>query len=323
MSYFKGCTIGAKKAKSCVTAQNRASSSATGGYVFDQCLFSAAPDVTVDLTQSVYLGRPYSQYAKVIIKYSYLDTIIQPQGWKAWSTTDPRLDGATFAEYENTGPGNWENNTASRLAFGNATLLTSDTYTLSNVMASTSWIDMTYWDSIVTPQPSVTTTVNSTGSAGNSTSPPAGACIVSKTAIAGQTTFSTIAGCINNLTSSSALATIFIYPGTYNEQLTFNRSGATVFQGYTETPDSYSSNQVIITNSHGVDTQSDESNSDSATLYSRSKNLKMYNINLVNSFGQTQDYASLGFAIGNNGNASFYGCQVIGNQDTFDVNVGM
>jgi hypothetical protein len=162
-------------------------------------------------------GRPYSQYAKVI-KYSYLDSIIQPQGWKAWSTTDPRLDGVTFAEFENTGPGNWGNNAASRIAFGNATLLTSDTYTLSEVMASTSWIDMTYWNSIVTPQPS-TSTVPPTNTTGNSTSPPAGACVVSKTAITGQTTYSTIAGCISSLPSTSALAIIFIYPGTYDEQL--------------------------------------------------------------------------------------------------------
>jgi pectin methylesterase-like acyl-CoA thioesterase len=321
LSYFKGCTIDAKKAKFCVTAHNRASSSATGGYVFDQCLFTAASDATVNLTQAVYLGRPYSQYAKVIVKYSYLDSTIQPAGWKAWSTTDPRLDGVTFAEFENVGPGNWESNAAARISFGNATLLTSDTYTLSGVMASTSWIDMTYWNSIVVPQPSTTTTITPV-STGNSTSPAAGDCIVSKTAIAGQKTFSTIAGCIRNLTSSSANATIFIYPGTYDEQLTLNRSGATIFQGYTTSPDGYSSNQVIITNSVGVNTQSSESNSDSATLYSRGKNLKLYNINLVNTFGQTNDYASLGFAIGNNGYASFYGCQIIGNQDTFDVNIG-
>ncbi|CZR59142.1 related to pectinesterase [Phialocephala subalpina] len=318
LSYFKGCTIGAKKSKSCITAQSRASSTAIGGYVFDQCLFTAAPDATVDLTDLVYIGRPYSAYAKVIVKYSYLDSIIQPAGWKVWSATDPRTDYVTFAEYQNTGPGNWENNTAARLAFGNATLLTSDTYTLSNVMASTSWIDMTYWNSITTPQPAVT----ATPSAGNSTSPPAGACIVSKTVITGQTTYSTIAGCINALPSTATVATIFIYPGTYNEQLTFNRSGATVFQGYASSPRNYSSNQVIITNSYGVNTQSDESNSDSATLYSRGKNVKFYNINFFNTFGTAQDYASLAFAIGNNGNASFYGCQLKGNQDTFDVNAG-
>ncbi|KAH6664821.1 pectin lyase fold/virulence factor [Halenospora varia] len=319
LSYFKGCTIGAKKAKSSITAQSRASSTAIGGYVFDQCLFTAAADATVDLTHLVYIGRPYSKYAKVIVKYSYLDSIIQPAGWKAWSTTDPRLDYVTFAEYENSGPGNWENNTAARVAFGNATLLTSDTYTLSSVMASTSWIDMTYWNSIVTPQPAVITSSSTTG---NSTSPPTGACIVSQTAISGQTTYSTIAECIATLPSTSAIATVFIYPGTYNEQLTFNRSGETVFRGYADSPSHYSSNQVTITNSHGVDTQSDESNSDSATFYSRGKNVKFYNINMINAFGATNDYASLAFAVGNSGNASFYGCQMIGNQDTFDINAG-
>ena len=321
LSYFKGCTMAAKKAKSCITAQSRASLTAIGGYIFDQCLFTAASSATVDLNQLVYLGRPYSQYAKVIIKYSYLDSIIQPAGWKAWSATDSRLSDATFAEYQNTGPGNWENNAAARVAFGNATLLTSDIYALSSVMATTSWIDMTYWDSIITPQPAVATTPNTTV-VGNSTTPPIGACIVSKTSIAGYTTYSTIAQCIAILPSTSVVSTIFIYPGTYSEQLTFNRSGATIFKGYSDTPGSFSTNQVIIQNSHGVDTQGDASNSDSATFYSRGKNVKFYNINLVNSFGTTKNYASLGFAIGNNGNASFYGCQVIGNQDTFNINVG-
>ncbi|KAH6715352.1 pectinesterase family protein [Leptodontidium sp. MPI-SDFR-AT-0119] len=317
MSYFKGCTIGAKKAKSSITAHNRASLSAVGGYVFDQCLFTAAPNATADLNQLVYLGRPYNAYARVVVKYSYLDTIIQPAGWKIWSATDPRTDYVTFAEYQNAGPGNWENNTAARVGFGNATLLTSDTYTLSSVMASTSWIDMTYWDSIVTPQPAIVVVET-----GNSTTPPPGACIVSKTAITGKVTYTTIAQCIALLPTTSVVSTIFIYPGTYNEQLTFNRSGATIFQGYADLPTKFSSNQVIITNSAGVDTQGDASNSDSATFYSRGKNVKFYNINLVNTYGKAADYASLGFAIGNNGNASFYGCQIIGNQDTFNVNAG-
>ena len=293
------------------------------------------------------MGRPYSQYAKVVIKYSYLGSIIQPQGWKAWSTTDPRLDGVAFAEYENVGPGNWENNAAARLTFGNATLLTSDTYTPSEVMASTSRIDMTYWNSIVTPQPS-TTTVPPTNTTGDSTSPPAGACIVSKTAITGQTTYSTIAGCINSLPSTSTLATIFIYLGTYGEQLTFNRSGVTIFQGYADTPGSYSSNQVTITNSFGVDMQTDESNSDSANFYSRGKNVKFYNLNLIVSYNPVQsfgkrrvDSALTGSAIHLRIHSELQrtmrrlvlqlatmamllstAVKFLGNQDTFDVNVG-
>ena len=205
-----------------MTAQSRASDTATGGYIFDQCLFTAASTATVDLTQSVYLGRPYSKFAKVVIKYSYMDSTIHPAGWKAWSTTDPRLDSITFAEYQNLGPGNWENNVADRLAFGNATLLTSDTYTLASVMASTSWIDMTYWDSIVTPQTAIVPPVTHSG---NSTVPVDGACIVSKIVIAGEQTYPTIAECIAQLPASNALATIFIYAGVYDEQLTFKYVG--------------------------------------------------------------------------------------------------
>lgn len=330
LSYFKGCTLAAKRAKSCITAQSRASSSATGGYVFDQCLFTAAASANTDLTQLVYLGRPYSQYARVIVKYSYLDSTIQPAGWKAWSTTDPRLDYATFAEFQNIGPGNWENNAAARIAFGNATLLSSDTYSLTSVMASTSWIDMTYWNSIVTPQPasstgstgpSTNTTTTTNATADVSTTPLSGSCIVSKVDL-NVTSYKTIAGCIAALPSGSSVATIFIYPGIYNEQLVFNRSGATIFRGYADSPSNYESNQVTITNSVGVDTQSDQSNSDSATFYSRGKNVKFYNINLVNTYGTAKNYASLAFAIGNNGNASFYGCQIIGNQDTLNINTG-
>lgn len=102
-AYFKGCTIGAKRASSAMTAQSRASSSAVGGYIFDQCLFTSAPDATVDLTNKVYLGRPYSAYALVVVKNSYIDKVINPSGWKIWSATDPRTGFITFAEYQNDG----------------------------------------------------------------------------------------------------------------------------------------------------------------------------------------------------------------------------
>lgn len=153
-AYFKGCTIGAKRASSTITAHSRSSLSAVGGYIFDQCMFTIAPKANAaDLTGRVYLGRPYSQYALVVIKNSYIDTTINPSGWKVWSATDPRTDHVTFAEYNNGGPGNWESNAAAREAFGHATLLKKDAYSLASTMDSTGWIDMTYWDSIVTPKP--------------------------------------------------------------------------------------------------------------------------------------------------------------------------
>ncbi|KAH0361823.1 carbohydrate esterase family 8 protein, partial [Aureobasidium melanogenum] len=329
-SFFKGCTIGAKRQKSAMTAQSRASSSAIGGYIFDQCLFTAATDATVDLTNSVYLGRPYSAYALVVVKNSYLDDVINPSGWKVWSTTDPRTDYITFAEYNNVGPGSWANNVAARQAFGNATLLTSDTYSLESVMDDTAWIDKTYWSSIVTPQPSVVNTTTPTNvtvsgsSSYNGTVPPSGALIVSKNAIDGVTTYDTIQAALNAApTSSKTNATIFIYPGVYEEQLIVNKSGTTIFMGYSDSTDDYSKNQVTIQQSYGVDTQGTGSDVDAATVYATGNYFYAYNVNFRNNNGTQQNIASLGFAVKSSKYAFMHGCQIYGNQDTLYISGNM
>ncbi|KAH8662487.1 pectin lyase fold/virulence factor [Xylariales sp. PMI_506] len=322
-AYFKGCTIGAKRAKSAMTAQSRASLTAIGGYIFDQCLFTAAADATVDLTQTVYLGRPYSEYALVVVKNSYLDSLIAPSGWKVWSTSSPNTDYITFAEYNNSGPGNWENNAAARVAWENCTLLTSDTYPIETVMGSTDWIDLTYWDSIVTPSPdtSSTTTTTTTNTTYDGTTPPAGAFIVSKTAITNVTTYDTIQSALDALpTSSKVPGTIFIYPGEYEEQLVLSKSGTTIFLGYSTAAGDYTQNQVTITYDSGVDTQADESNSDSATVYATGNYFEAVNINFKNTFGTTTDYATLGFGVKSSKYAALYGCQVYGNQDALLIN---
>jgi pectin methylesterase-like acyl-CoA thioesterase len=326
-AYFKGCTIGAKRKSSAMTAHNRASLSAIGGYIFDNCLFTTAPGVVDDLTNAVYLGRPYSAYALVVIKNSYIDSLIAPAGWKVWSTTDPRTDHVTFAEYNNSGPSNWENNAAARQAFGFATLLTSDTYSLPSVMDSTEWIDMTYWNSINTPAPAAIVPLPPTNTTvgGNSTydgtTPPAGALIVSKAPIIGLTTYQTIQDALNAApVSSKTNATIFIYPGTYNEQLIVNKSGTTIFMGYSNATDDYSQNQVSIEFNRGISTQGTEgSNTDGATVYAKGNYFYAYNVNFRNTAGTTQDIASLGFAVQSSKFAALYACQIYGNQDTLSV----
>ncbi|GLI81085.1 hypothetical protein PoHVEF18_009454 [Penicillium ochrochloron] len=332
-AYFKGCTIGVKRAKSAITAQSRASSSAIGGYIFDQTLFTAATDATVDLTQTVYLGRPYSEYALVVVKNSYISDVINPSGWKVWSTTDPRTDYITFVEFNNSGPGNWESNVAAREAFGYATLLTEDTYALEAVMDSTDWIDMTYWDSIDTPTSvsgaSATSTPTSTATPSatattvyDGTSPPSGAFIVSKTSLGTNTTvYDTIQSALDALpTSSKITPTVFIYPGTYEEQLVLNKSGTVILMGYSESTYDYSNNQVTIQYNHGIDTQADESNSDGATVYATGNYLQAFNINFVNNNGTAKDIATLGLAVKSSKYASLYGCQVKGNQDALLIN---
>lgn len=262
----------------------------------------------------------------VVIKNSFIDSAISPSGWKIWSATDPRTDHITFAEYNNSGPSNWENNVAARQAFGFATLLASDTYSLQSVMDSTDWIDMTYWNSIVTPLPEVsipapTNTTVGGNSTFDGTTPPKGALIVSKTPINGLTTYATIQDALNAAPTSSKInATIFIYPGVYNEQLIVNKSGTTIFMGYSNATDDYSSNQVSIEFNRGISTQGTEgSNTDGATVYATGNYFYAYNINFRNTAGTTQDIASLGFAVKSSKFAALYACQIYGNQDTLSI----
>ena len=192
-AYFKGCVVGAKRAFSAITAQSRADATAIGGYVFDQCLITQAEDQKTNLDHTVYLGRPYSAFAKVTIKNSYLDAVVNPSGWEPWSPTDPRTSNVTFVEYHNTGPGNWENNAAAREAVGFANLATEDDYPLQSFFAAegTDWIDLTFTNSIVTPTAadidfseyitSTTPSATTVASAASSTSSTANTAVVTST----------------------------------------------------------------------------------------------------------------------------------------------
>ncbi|KAI1370799.1 pectin lyase fold/virulence factor [Hypoxylon crocopeplum] len=159
-AYFRGCTIAAKRRSSAITAQSRQDASSIGIFVFDQSLVTAAVGFESATRNGVYLGRPYSAYARVVFKDSYLDAAVRPAGWKIWSDSDPRIDNVVFAEFNNTGLGNWENNAAARVGFGHATLLTSDEYPLSSVLDTTAWIDLRNFDSAIAPTALVAPNIN-------------------------------------------------------------------------------------------------------------------------------------------------------------------
>ncbi|HKJ43465.1 MAG TPA: pectinesterase family protein [Sunxiuqinia sp.] len=53
---------------------------------------------------SVYLGRPWRNYAKTAFINCKLENIIKPEGWYNWGKKEAEKT-ATYVEYENTGPG--------------------------------------------------------------------------------------------------------------------------------------------------------------------------------------------------------------------------
>lgn len=69
------------------------------GYVFDRCRFTGNCEAG-----SVYLGRPWRDYAKVVILNSVLGGHINKQGWHDWDRKSAQKN-AFYAEYSNTGPG--------------------------------------------------------------------------------------------------------------------------------------------------------------------------------------------------------------------------
>ena len=91
-AYFKDCTI-----QSIAPGYATAASTPEGqpyGYVFEHCRFEGeVPD------GSVYLGRPWRDYAKTVILHSWLGSHISPDGWQL-----ARKE-TFYAEYGNEGPG--------------------------------------------------------------------------------------------------------------------------------------------------------------------------------------------------------------------------
>ncbi|CAE6466440.1 unnamed protein product [Rhizoctonia solani] len=112
-----------------ITASGR-SSNDSNYYVIDNS--------TIQGTGTVYLGRPWSDYARVIFQNSKIGSEVQAAGWEVWSATTSNTDHVFFGEYNNSGAGAWKT--------GRATFATkmSTGISISTVLGSTSWIDSSY-----------------------------------------------------------------------------------------------------------------------------------------------------------------------------------
>jgi hypothetical protein len=260
-----------------------------------------------------------------------VDKHINPAGWKAWSTSSPQTSNVVFGEFNNTGPGSWQSGSTRPAYATNMSLDQVAPYSLSNWVGDTSFIDQKAWNYPAPFDTNTTSTPDTTGpsagnvtvsgsSAYNGTVPPAGSLIVSQKPLDGKTVYPTIQEALNAApASSNTNLTIFIYPGTYSEQLIVSKPGTTTFIGYSDSTDDYNQNQVKIQQSHGIDTQGDGSNVDGATVYVTGNYFYAYNINFENRNGTAQNIASLGFAVKSSKFAFLHGCQVYGNQDTLYI----
>ncbi|KAM3079323.1 hypothetical protein ACMFMG_005757 [Clarireedia jacksonii] len=138
VAWFDGCTIAASAANGCITANGRPSTSDPSLYVIHKSIVEAAPGVSI-ADGSVYLGRPWSQYARVAYQETTMSSIINSAGWSIWSTSSPNTANVLFEEYDNSGDGS----KGTRASFSKKY---STPYTISGVIGSNyaSWVDTSY-----------------------------------------------------------------------------------------------------------------------------------------------------------------------------------
>lgn len=137
VAWFDQCDIRAS-APGTITANGRSSSSDASYYVINKSSVSTSGSSSAT-SGSVFLGRPWSQYARVCFQNTVLGSIINSAGWEVWSQSSPNTADVTFEEYGNTGAGA----SGTRASF--STKLSS-ALTISNILGSSykNWVDTSY-----------------------------------------------------------------------------------------------------------------------------------------------------------------------------------
>lgn len=121
-----------------ITANGRASSTDVSYYVINKSTVAGTSGTTSG-TGSIYLGRPWSEYARVVFQNTALGAIVNSAGWEVWSTTTTNTEDVTFEEYGNTGTGA----SGTRASFSSKL---SAAVSISDILGSTytGWVDTTY-----------------------------------------------------------------------------------------------------------------------------------------------------------------------------------
>ncbi|CAA3022117.1 pectinesterase [Olea europaea var. sylvestris] len=129
-----------------VTAQGRKDKRGVGGIVLQNCQIVGDPALLAvnpkDQTIQVYLGRPWKEYSRTIIMQSYIDALIDPEGWSPWAGTYG-LDTCYYGEYQNRGPGSNMANRATWKGIKKITPQIAESFTPARYLGGDLWIKPT------------------------------------------------------------------------------------------------------------------------------------------------------------------------------------
>ncbi|KAK4406903.1 putative pectinesterase 53 [Sesamum angolense] len=98
-SLYEKCYLNSVSKKvASVTAQKRSNSSISSGFSFKNCTLTGSAG------GSIYLGRAWGDYSRVIFSYTFMDKIVLPQGWSDWGKQS-RDQKVYYGEYKCSGAG--------------------------------------------------------------------------------------------------------------------------------------------------------------------------------------------------------------------------
>ncbi|KAG4133272.1 hypothetical protein ERO13_D08G086833v2 [Gossypium hirsutum] len=141
---FQNCNIYPRRPMNgqfnAITAQGRTDPNQNTGTSIHDCNIMAADDLaSSNTTFKTYLGRPWKEYSRTVYMQNFMDSLINPAGWKEWNG-DFALNTSYYAEYNNNGPGS---NTSNRITWSgyhviNATDATN--FTVSSFLLGDDWL---------------------------------------------------------------------------------------------------------------------------------------------------------------------------------------
>ncbi|KAF3766898.1 family 8 carbohydrate esterase, partial [Cryphonectria parasitica EP155] len=132
--------------------------------------------------------------------------------------------------------------------------------------------------------------------------------------------YTTVQDAVDSLdTSSSDAQVIFIYSGTYTEQVTIPElSGSLTIYGETEDTSDYTSNVVSIEHSSSLASGAAD-DEHTGTVIIEAENVAVYNIDIKNTYGEGSQAIALSAY---NTNQGYYGVGLYGYQDTLLAETG-
>ncbi|KAE8651957.1 pectinesterase [Cucumis sativus] len=124
-----------------LTAQGRTDPNQNTGTSIHNCTIKATPELAASPATKSYLGRPWKQYSRTVYMQSFIDSFIDPVGWKEWDGT-LNLNTSYYAEFNNSGPGCDTSQRAS-WAVGVINATVASNFTVSQLLAGDKWLPPT------------------------------------------------------------------------------------------------------------------------------------------------------------------------------------